>query len=335
MEPQKSSLSQVDRLSALHAADLLHYYNFDLQGFSVEQLLARWLGSCSADWVRLAVIEALYQGRYKAISVEQILVLWYRREQVICHFNGEFERLVTNRVPHRTELEAELSPLLPPASPPSGSPSPVNSLVSPQPSSPGAAKTTDLPGTKPKPLRTPRPTPRDWLLRLAQLKPSTSSPQIPPLKPEPSSPDRLFALTPPLPTSPIQPFSTEAAEHPEPCEHRVPLPPFPTSELRSLQQPIAPPEPADQPLPTLPVAAAIVPLCADALPPTSNGKGYVTQQPTNGTPPTTPASATPPEAIVRNGATCQAAPEAAIEPIPDPWLDDQGEAGPGEIGGMD
>lgn len=299
MEPQKSSLSQADRVSVLHAADLLHYYNFDLQGFSVEQLLTRWLTSCPADWVRLAVIEALYQGRYKAISVEQILVLWYRREQVICHFNGEFERLVTNRVPHRTELDAELSPLLPPAVPPSGSPRPIQSPMPAPTPSPKSAQATDPPDTKPKPLRTPRPTPRDWLLRLAQLKPTTSSLHIPPLKPEPPAPDRLLALTPPLSTSPIQPFSTETPEHPEQSEHRTPLPPFPASELRSLQQPIAPPpEPPEQPLPSLPMASTI-----GQLAPTANGKDCQTH--------------------TQNGAICQSVPISAIEPIPDPWLDDE------------
>ena len=44
--------------------------------------------------IRLAVVEALYQGRYKAISVEHILDCWRRRGQPNFHFSLEFERLI-------------------------------------------------------------------------------------------------------------------------------------------------------------------------------------------------------------------------------------------------
>ena len=54
------------------------------------------------SWVRLATIEALYQGRYKAISVKQILIFWQRRGQPICHFNLEFEAIVTHQLPELT-----------------------------------------------------------------------------------------------------------------------------------------------------------------------------------------------------------------------------------------
>ncbi|MDX2097883.1 MAG: hypothetical protein SFW36_08910 [Leptolyngbyaceae cyanobacterium bins.59] len=50
-------------------------------------------------WIRPAVIEALYQGRYKAISVTQLLTFWQRREQPLCHFSHEFERIICSALP--------------------------------------------------------------------------------------------------------------------------------------------------------------------------------------------------------------------------------------------
>ncbi len=95
----KGSTDLSNDAAADYAADLLRHYSFDLGEYTVEQLLSYWLGQYDSNWIRLAVIEALYQGRYKAISVEQILALWQRRGQPSYHFNHEFERLVCDRLP--------------------------------------------------------------------------------------------------------------------------------------------------------------------------------------------------------------------------------------------
>ncbi|WP_250124743.1 hypothetical protein [Chroococcidiopsis sp. CCMEE 29] len=87
-------LKQAWDTTANCAIALLMHYIFDLGGYSAAELVNRWLDDYPVNWVRLAVIEALYQGRYKAISVEQILYVWHRREQALPHFNHEFERLV-------------------------------------------------------------------------------------------------------------------------------------------------------------------------------------------------------------------------------------------------
>lgn len=81
----------------LDAVELLARYSFDLGTFASEQLVDYWLRRYPATWVRSAVIEALYQGRYKAVSVGQILAIWGRRGQPIYHYNSEFERIVSNR----------------------------------------------------------------------------------------------------------------------------------------------------------------------------------------------------------------------------------------------
>ncbi|OLP15573.1 hypothetical protein BST81_25535 [Leptolyngbya sp. 'hensonii'] len=74
--------------------DLLTHYGFDLNGYTATQLISQWTNLYQSHWIRQAVIEALYQGRYKAISVEQILATWWRRGQPICHFSREFERII-------------------------------------------------------------------------------------------------------------------------------------------------------------------------------------------------------------------------------------------------
>jgi hypothetical protein len=99
--------------SAELAAALLIHYSFDLSGYTAIELVYRWQNQYPVDWLHLAVIEALYQGRYKAISVQQILAFWQRRGQVIYHFNMEFERLICSKFPEI--LTALATPALPPA----------------------------------------------------------------------------------------------------------------------------------------------------------------------------------------------------------------------------
>lgn len=89
---------------------LLLHYIFDLGGYSARELVAHWSVYYPTNWVRLAVIEALYQGRYKAISVEQILGLWQRRGQVRQHFNCEFERLVCGNIQSRLTRQLNSHP---------------------------------------------------------------------------------------------------------------------------------------------------------------------------------------------------------------------------------
>jgi hypothetical protein len=87
--------------------ELLSYYSLEGNRYptpiSKAQVLNRWLQSYPEQLVRLALIESLYQGRYKMISVEQLLALWCRRGQPTYHFNHEFEALVCHDVPHQME----------------------------------------------------------------------------------------------------------------------------------------------------------------------------------------------------------------------------------------
>lgn len=88
-----------DDPQTLKTAALLTCYGFDLSGLTPIKTLERWLESYPILWIRLAVVEALYQGRYKSISVEQLLKFWLKRGHPLFHFNQEFERLISHKLP--------------------------------------------------------------------------------------------------------------------------------------------------------------------------------------------------------------------------------------------
>jgi hypothetical protein len=99
------------------ATALLIHYSFDLSGYQASDLVLHWQSQFPANWLHLAVVEALYQGRYKAFSVQQILAMWQRREQATFHFNMEFERLICSKFPESL-IAMSTSPLaLAPVSP--------------------------------------------------------------------------------------------------------------------------------------------------------------------------------------------------------------------------
>ncbi|NEP18061.1 MAG: hypothetical protein F6J97_14335 [Leptolyngbya sp. SIO4C1] len=85
-------------LEAQQALKLLQGYSFELGWYSAESQVLEWLDSYRAAWIRDAIIEALYQGRYKAISVKQILSLWSRRGQPVRHFTPEFEQVIGRQI---------------------------------------------------------------------------------------------------------------------------------------------------------------------------------------------------------------------------------------------
>ncbi|MGB3513041.1 MAG: hypothetical protein WBA93_28280 [Microcoleaceae cyanobacterium] len=77
---------------------LLIQYDFDLGCDTAEQLVSRWQSNYTVEWLPLAVVEALYLGRYKAICVQQILIIWQRRGQPVYHFNSEFQNIITRNI---------------------------------------------------------------------------------------------------------------------------------------------------------------------------------------------------------------------------------------------
>lgn len=79
---------------ALQLCKLLKEYSFDVEAHMTEAVIEAWLQEFDLIWISHAITEALYQGRYKLVSVEQILRLWQRRGHPIRHFNREFETII-------------------------------------------------------------------------------------------------------------------------------------------------------------------------------------------------------------------------------------------------
>ncbi len=95
----KAASKHVDPNQLLYAEDLLRYYNFALDGRPAPTVLQQWAKDYPVEWIHLAIVEALYQGRYKAVSVEQILTMWHRRQQAQPHFDADFAQMIRQRLP--------------------------------------------------------------------------------------------------------------------------------------------------------------------------------------------------------------------------------------------
>lgn len=100
-EPRRSRDRHVEQAIAL-----LEHYSFEIAGGSARSFVAYWADDLPSEWLRLAILEALYQGRYKAVSVSQILTRWERKQQPQTHFNAEFESLICDQL--FAEVEAEI-----------------------------------------------------------------------------------------------------------------------------------------------------------------------------------------------------------------------------------
>ncbi|NJN61773.1 MAG: hypothetical protein HC795_09800 [Coleofasciculaceae cyanobacterium RL_1_1] len=101
-EPRRSRDRHVEQAIAL-----LEHYSFEIAGGSARSFVAYWADDLPSEWLRLAVLEALYQGRYKAVSVSQILTRWERKQQPQTHFNAEFESLICDQLFAEVETDIE------------------------------------------------------------------------------------------------------------------------------------------------------------------------------------------------------------------------------------
>jgi hypothetical protein len=78
----------------MDATAFLNQYGFDLADRPATDWIQSWEQRYSRAWVASALVEALYQGRYKAISVEQLLAIWSSRGCPRVRFGLEFGRKV-------------------------------------------------------------------------------------------------------------------------------------------------------------------------------------------------------------------------------------------------
>ncbi|AFY40434.1 hypothetical protein Lepto7376_4326 [[Leptolyngbya] sp. PCC 7376] len=77
---------------------LLKYYGFELALDNAVDVVNNWQQVYPASWLRTAVIEALYRGRYKQISVEEILRSWQKWGKIRQNFDLEFESIICSKV---------------------------------------------------------------------------------------------------------------------------------------------------------------------------------------------------------------------------------------------
>ena len=112
---------------AQQAAVLLDGYRFELGSHDARQWVSLWLEFYRPSWIRDAVVEALYQGRYKSVSVRQILEMWQRRGQPIRHVTHDFEAAVCREFGEVKLAPIKVAPTLPAASTTAASPPAVKS----------------------------------------------------------------------------------------------------------------------------------------------------------------------------------------------------------------
>lgn len=86
-------------LQTVQTLALLTCYGFELKDSTPLTLIEQWLTQYSVQWIRLAVVEALYLGRYKAVSIDHLLQSWTKRGYPHFHFNQDFERLISHKLP--------------------------------------------------------------------------------------------------------------------------------------------------------------------------------------------------------------------------------------------
>ncbi|ESA37802.1 hypothetical protein N836_34840 [Leptolyngbya sp. Heron Island J] len=98
---------------AQQAITLIKSFSLELEQYSPESQVLYWLHQYRAPWIRDAIIEAVYQGRYKIISVEHILAIWQRRGQPVCHFTSGFEQVISAQLGTQLRLSTSMMTQMP------------------------------------------------------------------------------------------------------------------------------------------------------------------------------------------------------------------------------
>ena len=74
---------------------LILRYGFDLGEQSALTMVRSWSCKYDPSFLSLAVVESLHLGRYKAVSIEQVLNSWQRRGEPVPHFSEEFADMIS------------------------------------------------------------------------------------------------------------------------------------------------------------------------------------------------------------------------------------------------
>lgn len=74
-------------------------YGLALDEQQVEAMLVTWFQTYDSTWIIKAIVESLYRGRYKLISVDNILKDWQRIGKPRYNFTPEYEREIFQKIP--------------------------------------------------------------------------------------------------------------------------------------------------------------------------------------------------------------------------------------------
>jgi hypothetical protein len=85
---------------------VIDLYGLELDGDRVDTLVASWLQKYDNSWIIKAIVESLYRGRYKIVSVDNILRDWQRLGRPRYNFTPEYEREILQNLPAVVELPA-------------------------------------------------------------------------------------------------------------------------------------------------------------------------------------------------------------------------------------
>ncbi len=100
---------------------VIDLYGLELDGHQVDTLIVTWLQKYDPAWIVKAIVESLYRGRYKIVSVDNILKDWQRLGKPRHNFTPEYERDILQNLPVPTYLAAMPVPIAPSVPPPNDS----------------------------------------------------------------------------------------------------------------------------------------------------------------------------------------------------------------------
>jgi hypothetical protein len=99
-------------------ATVVDLYGLELDEHQVDTITSAWLKTYDRDWIIKAIVESLYRGRYKIVSVDKILKDWHRLGQPRYNFTPEYEREILQTLPDLTNLpEISAADILPRSTP--------------------------------------------------------------------------------------------------------------------------------------------------------------------------------------------------------------------------
>jgi hypothetical protein len=91
---------------------VIEIYGLELGGYQIDTLLVTWFQKYDSTWILKAIVESLYRGRYKIVSVDNILKDWHRLGKPRYNFTPEYEWEIIQNIPEPTPQQiAQSSPI--------------------------------------------------------------------------------------------------------------------------------------------------------------------------------------------------------------------------------